>query len=98
MDQTNLSDGGEEVLSGRWRIISSTLEKDEVQIAVSLSLSKMLMEEKKNKMVSTAQSTPMVCCMNHDATAQFLLSFVKTYLLKEILRLCCSRKVWILIL
>ena len=46
MDHTNLSDGGEEVLSGRWRIISSTLEKDEVQIAVSLSLSKMLMEKK----------------------------------------------------
>ena len=46
MDQTNLSDGGEEVLSGRWRIISSTLEKDEVQIAVSLSFSKMLMEKK----------------------------------------------------
>jgi hypothetical protein len=43
----SVTDHGEEVLSGRWRIISSILEKDEVQIAVSLSLSKMLMGKTK---------------------------------------------------
>ena len=97
MDHTNLSDGGEEVLSGRWRIISSTLEKDEVQIAVSLSLSKMLMEKKQNGINSAEYSHGVLHeSWRHSSVSAFFRQDLPAK--RNTKAVFSSRKVWILVL